>query len=162
MVRLGHFLVILALGIWLGAMAFFSSVVAPVAFEVLEREAAGRLVSAVFPIYYAVGAGAGAVALVVTLGMALAAGRTRRLLAATAALLILAVALTVYAGAVLFPKAQAAAIELRTQPAEAGASLEFSRLHRLAVVLNLTVMLAVLAALVLSVLALPPWRGPWA
>ncbi|MGH7316078.1 MAG: DUF4149 domain-containing protein, partial [Candidatus Rokuibacteriota bacterium] len=41
--------------VWLGVMAFFAGVVAPAAFAALDREAAGRFVSAVFPRYYAVG-----------------------------------------------------------------------------------------------------------
>ena len=160
MVRLGHFLVILALGLWLGAMAFFSFAAAPVAFSVLEREAAGRLVSAVFPIYYAVGGAAGGLALGASLLMALAGRRSRPLLLGIAALLLLAVALTVYAGTVLLPQTQEARAQLRAAPADAGASLEFTRLHQRAVGLNLAVMLAVLAALVLAVVALPAWRGP--
>jgi len=159
MVRLGHFLVILALGVWLGAMTFFSFAAAPIAFSVLEREAAGRLVSAVFPIYYTVGGAAGGLALGVSLLMALGARRSRPLLLGIAVLLLLAVALTVYAGTVLLPETQEARAQVRAAPADAGASLEFSRLHQRAVVLNLMVMLAVLAALGLAVLALPAWRG---
>jgi len=159
MVRLGYFLLILALGVWLGAMTFFSFAAAPIAFSVLEREAAGRLVSAVFPIYYAVGGGLGVVGLVVSLVMALGARRGRPLLLGIAALLLLAVALTVYAGVVLLPETQEARAQVRAAPADAGASLEFTRLHQRAVVLNLVVMLAVLAALGLAVLALPAWRG---
>ena len=49
--------------VWLGIMAFFAGVVAPAAFSTLDREAAGRFVSAVFPRYYAVGAALGALAL---------------------------------------------------------------------------------------------------
>src|SRR5258706_8719140 len=49
--------------VWLGVMAFFAGVVAPAAFSTLDREAAGRFVSAVFPRYYAVGAVLGALAL---------------------------------------------------------------------------------------------------
>ena len=37
-----------AVSLWLGAMAFFAFVVAPAAFATLEREAAGRLVTAIF------------------------------------------------------------------------------------------------------------------
>ncbi|MGH7415631.1 MAG: DUF4149 domain-containing protein, partial [Candidatus Rokuibacteriota bacterium] len=49
--------------VWLGVMAFFAGVVAPAAFAALDREAAGRFVSAVFPRYYAVGAALGGLAL---------------------------------------------------------------------------------------------------
>jgi hypothetical protein len=40
---------------WIGAAAFFSFVAAPAAFRVLPRAEAGRLVSAVFPVYHALG-----------------------------------------------------------------------------------------------------------
>src|SRR5438445_1494273 len=56
-------LTVAALGLWLGAMGFFAFVVAPAAFSTLDREAAGRFVSAVFPKYYAAGFGLGLVAL---------------------------------------------------------------------------------------------------
>ncbi len=49
--------------LWVGIMALFAGVVAPAAFGTLDREAAGRLVSALFPRYYAVGATLGGVAL---------------------------------------------------------------------------------------------------
>lgn len=159
MTRLGHLLVILALGVWIGAMTFFSFVVAPVAFGTLGREEAGRLVTAIFPIYYTVGGVAGGLALLVTLGLARAVGRARLLLLGTAALLVLAVALTVYAGGVLLPQVHQAKAEIQAAPTAAQASLQFSRLHTLAVALNVTVLLAVLTALVLSVLALPAGRG---
>jgi len=48
-------LTLAAVAVWLGAMGFFAFIVAPAAFSALDREAAGRFVSAVFPRYYAVG-----------------------------------------------------------------------------------------------------------
>ena len=51
-------------GVWLGSIVFFSFVVAPRAFAVLEEDAAGELVNAVFPRYYSIGAALGVVAFV--------------------------------------------------------------------------------------------------
>ncbi|MDZ7688527.1 MAG: DUF4149 domain-containing protein [Halobacteriales archaeon] len=53
-----------AVGVWLGAIVFFSFIVAPRAFAVLEGEKAGELVNAVFPRYYSIGATLGVVAFV--------------------------------------------------------------------------------------------------
>ncbi|HKW91927.1 MAG TPA: DUF4149 domain-containing protein, partial [Methylomirabilota bacterium] len=57
--------------LWLGVMAFFAGIVAPAAFTTLDREAAGRFVSAVFPRYYAFGAALGGLALAALLARAL-------------------------------------------------------------------------------------------
>ena len=59
------------LGGWLGALVLFAAVVAPAAFEVLGREAAGRLVGRVLPALEVYGAAAG----VVLAGLALLLGR---------------------------------------------------------------------------------------
>src|SRR4029450_11936703 len=61
---------------WLSVMAFFAGIVAPAAFTTLDREAAGRFVSAVFPRYYLGGTVLGAVALAARLARA-AMGRVR-------------------------------------------------------------------------------------
>ncbi|MBI2544953.1 MAG: DUF4149 domain-containing protein, partial [Candidatus Rokubacteria bacterium] len=65
-------LIISSVSVWLGAMAFFSIFVAPAAFSVLDRESAGRLVTTVFPRYYAFGATLGVVALAAVVGQLLA------------------------------------------------------------------------------------------
>jgi len=51
-------------GVWLGTIVFFSFVVAPRAFAVLEDDSAGELVNAVFPRYYSIGTALGVVAFV--------------------------------------------------------------------------------------------------
>ena len=43
---------LIALGVWLGAMAFFSFGIAPIIFKVLDRESAAKFVRALFPKYY--------------------------------------------------------------------------------------------------------------
>ncbi len=57
-----RFLYLLALAVWVGEIVFFSFVVAPAVFGVLDGPRAGAVVSAIFPRYYALGATAGAVA----------------------------------------------------------------------------------------------------
>jgi hypothetical protein len=131
--------------IWLAIMGFFAMVVAPAAFATLDREAAGRFVSAVFPRYYAVGVTLGALAL---LGLALRAGRGLRGPWDWVPLVLVGVMLatTLYAWLVVLPAAHRAREAMRAgAPAATGVSTEaqaFARLHRLSGLLNGTAMLA--------------------
>ena len=86
----------LAVSLWLGAMAFFAFFVAPAAFATLEREAAGRLVSAMFPRYYQAGVVLGLLALAGCLGRSLLRG-WRGLDWLPLGLVTLMLALTLYA-----------------------------------------------------------------
>ncbi|MFB6176304.1 MAG: DUF4149 domain-containing protein, partial [Halobaculum sp.] len=61
----------LALGLWLGAMVFFSFVAAPRVFAVLDDDDAGRVVTDIFPRYYTVGLALGVVALLAGIGTGL-------------------------------------------------------------------------------------------
>lgn len=141
--------------LWLGVMGFFAGVVAPAAFTTLDREAAGRFVSAVFPRYYAVGTTLGTLALV---GLAarplLGRGRPGDWLPLLLAALMLVA--TLYAWLVVLPAAHAAREALRqAAPVTGAASAEaiaFARLHRLSGLLNGATMLAgVLFLVVLGV-----------
>jgi uncharacterized membrane protein len=131
--------------LWLGMMAFFAGIVAPAAFATLDREAAGRFVSAVFPRYYALGAALGGLALA---GLAarplLDRGRPADWLALLLVLVMLAS--TLYAWLAVLPAAHAAREALRqAAPAAGAASVEamaFARLHRLSGLLNGVTMLA--------------------
>jgi uncharacterized membrane protein len=140
-----------AIVLWLGVMGFFAAVVAPAAFATLDREAAGRFVGAVFPRYYAVGAGLGALALAALLArMALGRGRAGDWIP----LLLVAVMLgsTLYAWLVVLPAAHAAREALRQAAPAPGAlsseGLAFARLHRLSSALNGVSMLAGILGLV--------------
>jgi hypothetical protein len=57
-----------AVGVWLGAIVFFSFFVAPRAFSVLGDDEAGELVNAVFPVYYSFGMVLGVVGVAAGLG----------------------------------------------------------------------------------------------
>ena len=136
---------------WLGVMGFFAAVVAPAAFTTLDREAAGRFVSAVFPRYYAVGAALGGLALLALLVRLLlrddrSGGWVSLLLVA------LMLASTLYAWLVVLPAAHAAREALHRTGAATGAvsteSLAFTRLHRLSSVLNGVSLLAGILGLV--------------
>jgi uncharacterized membrane protein len=142
-------LTLAATAVWLGAMGFFAFVVAPAAFSALERESAGRFVSAVFPRYYAVGLALGLVALF-GLGVRWLGGGWRGLDWPAAALVLLMLALTLYAGAVVLPAAHAARETLRGAGADPAAAAGFARLHRLSSILNVIVMVSGIVVVVIE------------
>ncbi|TMA79861.1 MAG: DUF4149 domain-containing protein, partial [Deltaproteobacteria bacterium] len=92
----------LALAVWLGEIVFFSFVVAPSVFGVVP-EVAGQVVGAIFPRYYALGAGAGVIALVAAVALRGATSATRSWSAIVAMLVVMLVA-TLYAGRVIEPR----------------------------------------------------------
>lgn len=142
------------LGAGLGVQVFLSFLVAPAAFRLLDRPLAVRLMEGVFPGYYRFGAVTIGLALLLTLSLALGEPRSLLRWGATG-LLGITLAGTLYAGQILLPEAHAA--RLRAQAALAGdaAPLEFSRLHRRAVVVNIALFGVGLVALVLHAAARP-------
>src|SRR5262249_11097356 len=142
-------LTLTAIAVWLGAMGFFAFIVAPAAFGALERDAAGRFVSAVFPRYYGIGLALGLVA-AFGLGVRWMGGLWRGLDWTGAALVLLMLPLTLYPGAVGFPAAPAA---LEAAPGGGGdpaAAMGFARLHRLSSILNVIVMLSGILVVVIE------------
>jgi uncharacterized protein DUF4149 len=138
-----------AIALWLGAMGFFAFVVAPAAFSTLDREAAGRFVGAVFPKYYAVGFGLGLAALAGLLVRAVGRGfRPGDWI--PVGLVVLMLALTLYAGAVVLPAAHAAREAMRTAGVDPAAATGFARLHRISGILNVIVMLSGVVALIME------------
>ncbi len=123
------------LGAGLGVQLFFSFLVAPAAFALIERGLAVRLMEGLFPGYYGFGLGTAALALVFA-GYVAVRERTPLQWAAVV-LLAAVVAGTVYAGHVLLPAARAARLRAQAAPAGDPAPLEFSRLHRRAVAVNI-------------------------
>ena len=144
-------LTVVAVALWLGAMGFFAFVVAPAAFGTLEREAAGRFVSAIFPRYYAVGLALGLAALA-GLGARWVGGGWRGWDWLPVGLVLIMLALTLYAGAVVLPAAHAAREALRQAGMDPAAAAGFARLHRLSAVLNVVVMVSGLVVLVIETL----------
>jgi uncharacterized membrane protein len=142
-------LTLAAVAVWLGAMGFFAFIVAPAAFTTLDREAAGRFVSVIFSRYYAVGLALGLVALFGLAGRWMGGGwRGLDWLSAGGVLLMLA--LTVYAGAVVLPAAHAAREAARAAEDDPAAAAGFARLHRLSGILNVIVMASGMLVLVLE------------
>lgn len=160
MIALAHATVAALLGAALGVQLFLSYLVAPTAFARLERPAATHLMEGLFPGYYRFGLVTAGLALALALGLALRARSWGRW--GVTALLGVMVAGTVYAGGVLLPRAHAA--RLRAQVARAGdpAPLEFSRLHRQAVAVNVALFAVGLGALGLHAALAAPSPEPGA
>ena len=124
------------LGAGLGVQIFLSFLVAPAAFRLVDRGLAVRLMEGLFPGYYGFGLVTSGLALV--LGVALAVRERGAPLRWGAVLLLSVVVLgTVYAGRFLLPEARAARIRAQSAPAGDLGPLEFSRLHRRAVFVNI-------------------------
>jgi len=160
MAALLRFAHLLALGVWIGSVVFFSFVVAPSLFGALPRDAAGRAVSTIFPRYYAFGAVCGALALLSGLLLGVLQVARGRALAAELILLALMIGIVAYAGRVVLPEASRARQALALAPEGAAehdrTQARFDCLHRRSVLLNGTVLLLGLAALALAVVARPP------
>ena len=140
---------VVAIALWLGAMGFFAFVVAPAAFTTLEREAAGKFVGAVFPRYYTMGLALGLVALA-GLGARWFGAGWRGLDWLPVGLILLMLALTLYAGAVVLPAAHAAREAMRQAGMDPAAAAGFARLHRLSGILNAVVMVSGVLLLVIE------------
>ena len=130
-------------------MGFFAFVVAPAAFGTLERESAGRFVGAVFPRYYAVGLALGLAGLA-GLGARRFGGGWRGGDWLPVGLVLIMLALTLYAGAVVLPAAHAAREAMRQAGIDPAAAAGFARLHRLSAVLNAVVMASGVLVLVIE------------
>ena len=151
------FFYLLAIVCWLGGMIFFSFFTAPTLFNILPTPEAGKVVSTIFPRYYILGYVAGAIAF--GLAIYLATGtRGRGWWLGACVLLAAALGLTVYAGAVVRPR-----IEAARPPAVAASNpsnpdparqAEFNALHRLSVQLNCAVMVLDALALLATAAAL--------
>ena len=138
-------LTISAVSVWVGAMAFFSLFVAPTAFSVLDRESAGRLVTAVFPRYYLFGLVLGSLGLAGVAGRLLGGGE-RQAPWGSLALLLVMLGLTLYALVVLLPASEAVRAAMRAAGVTPAPQAQaFARLHRLSVILNGVTLLAGLA-----------------
>lgn len=116
-------IVVSALGMWLGAMVFFSFIVTPRVFDVLEAEEAGGVVRAVFPPYYVFGVGLGVIAFVAGLTHGIRGGFGFRL-GVFFFFVGIGVALAGYTRWLAIPRM------------EAGDEAAFDRYHRQSVLLN--------------------------
>jgi hypothetical protein len=142
-----HGLATAFLGAGLGVQVFLSFLVAPATFRVVDRSVAARVMEGVFPGYYGFGLTTLAMALVLILVLAVREPAPLRW--GAAALILLTLLGTVYAGHILLPQAHAARLRAQSAPAGDLAPMEFSRLHRRAVAVNITIFLTGAIALAL-------------
>jgi hypothetical protein len=141
------FLFLVAMACWLGGIVFFSFFTAPAIFGSLPVEEAAKAISTIFPRYYMLGYIAGTVALV--LAIYFTSTRDARLWWGGATLAIaLGLGLTFYAGTVILPHADAIRVASHGPNADPVKKAEFDKLHRASVILNGTVLLLNLAALI--------------
>ncbi len=129
-----HEVGLLIAGAIAGAMACFSAAVAPLAFRTLAPEHAGRLVRAVFPLYY--------------LGLAIAAAAAAMLIgfqSATGGRILAVVAVLFMAKRVLLlPRMER--LRAAREGGDTEATRAFRRLHGLSMVLELMAFAAVVVA----------------
>ncbi|MFQ5936634.1 MAG: DUF4149 domain-containing protein [Acidiferrobacterales bacterium] len=140
MLTLVVFVTLLALVIWVGGLVFFSLIVAPLVFSILEQTDAGRFVRAIFPRYYGWGLGAGVVALVGLAALGALAGAWAPPLLGLIVLVFAMLCLTAYS-LVLVPKVNAA------RDAGEAEQEAFQQLHKRSVRINIAVLCLGLLAL---------------
>ena len=131
----------LALSLWVGGMAAFSFVLTPVIFRTQPREAAARVVGALFPVYFRYGLAVVAVAFAARLAGGWGLSGPQQ----TFGTVLLAAALGVFAwqAYVLVPRMERVRAKIPSfDPADAHdpARREFGRLHALSMTLNFLLM----------------------
>jgi len=136
-----------ALGCWLGGIVFFSFFTAPAVFTVLPRPEAGQLISTIFPRYYMLGYVVGTISLLLVIYLTVARG-PRIWWGATALALAIGLGITFYAGTIILPRADALRTVTEEPNPDPARKAEFDNLHRLSVILNGTVLLLNVAAIV--------------
>jgi hypothetical protein len=136
----------LAVTFWVGGVAIFTFVLTPIIFRVNDRDTAGRIVGTLFPGYFRWGLACGAVALVTLLIL-----RGENAVAPLAILLVM-LFLTAFQGFFIEPRAAALKKEIPsfvTTPKDNPLRREFSRLHGVSAVCNLTVFTGGVALVIL-------------
>jgi hypothetical protein len=124
-------------------MSVFSFVVTPVIFRTQTRESAGRIVGAIFPVYFRFCLGAAVVALAARAIAGEAFAGARQL--AGTAIIVFSLAILSYHTYGLAPRmaeVRETIVSRETVPEEDPARRDFSRLHGLSMTLNLAVIVA--------------------
>jgi hypothetical protein len=140
----------LAVSLWVGGAALFTFVLTPIIFRVNDRDTAGKIVGTLFPGYFKWGLACGAVALLSHL-MVRGKNFTPILI-----ILLLMLSLTAFQAFSIEPRAAAIKKEIPsfvTTPKDHPLRREFSRLHGISAVCNLTVIAGGVVLLVLLNLA---------
>ena len=144
LINLIHFIYILSLVCWVGSIIFFSFFIAPVIFNLLEREKAGEVVGVIFPRYYFLGY----VCAVLALSSLMIS--TQQIFSPKQILLLIMIIGWFYAGLVVSPKSKKlkALRELASSVEEKELfEAKFKKVHSLAVKLNGIVLFAGLGLL---------------
>jgi Domain of unknown function (DUF4149) len=149
------FFYLLCLVLWLGGIAFFGALVAPVLFTRLTTAQAGSVVAVLFPRYYILGYACGAIGIALALYLASVRGPRGWWVAAAAALMV-ALALTVYDGTMVAPQVHAIRAVAEEPHPDPVRKAEFDRLHHLSARLFVLTGVLDLLALVSTAAALSP------
>jgi uncharacterized membrane protein len=132
----------LALSLWVGGMALFTFVVTPVVFRTQGREAAGKIVGAIFPLYFRYGLVLTAVALLTRMVAGEAFHGVRQWVGTL--LILTALLLTGFQAYGLTPqmeRVKRSVTSFEAAPPDDPARKEFSRLHGISMVVNLVILL---------------------
>lgn len=147
-----QFIHLFSVSLWIGALVFFSFLVAPAIFKTLPRETAGDLLGHIFPKYY----GLGCLCAVLSLGsLALLSAQSNAWYEARMMVLAFMTLIIFYSAFVMGPKVRELKTKLRAiknQPDHAEQSKTFKRLHGFSMVLNLLVLIAGIVLLFLTAL----------
>ncbi len=148
---------LLAIGLLVGSIAFFSFVVAPLAVRTLGVESATKLLERIFPRYYTIHVACGVVA-TAAIGARLLLAEGPRPGTAIAELAVAAAvtAIALYDLVVLLPSVHEAGERMKTVPGRDPKDpivQAFSRLHRRSILLNAALLFLGLAALSLHAAA---------
>ena len=133
----------LALALWVGGMSAFTFLVTPVIFRTQTRDSAGKIVGALFPVYFRFCLGITIVVLVARAASGRAFTGARQL--AGTALVVFCLAIVSYHTFGLAPRmatVRETVVSVEAAPKEDPARREFSRLHGLSMTLNLVVIVA--------------------
>ncbi len=151
-----RYLEFLSLGTWVGSIIFLSFVVAPGAFATLgSRDQAGAVVGMALGRLHLLGLIAGVLFLVARAARSLSTGRGLALLASPAALAVVVMLLLTlvsqYSVAPRMAHLRVQMVSVDRTPEDSPLRVEFNRLHRVSVRLEVAVLLAGLAALLFTV-----------
>jgi len=136
---LTNFAFLFALTVWGGMVIFFTFFTTPVVFAELDRDAAARLLGALFPRFFQIQLVCIVVALAIMVGRLVLGAPPRRLALAAIALLSVALVIALYNTFALLPEmaaAQARVVSFVTTPKDDPARVAYGALHGRAMILN--------------------------
>jgi len=132
----------LSLSLWVGGIALFTFVVTPVIFRTQGRDAAGKVVGSIFPVYFRYGLALAGLALLARIAAAEAFHGARQWVGTL--LIATAILLTGYQAFGLVPRMEQvkrSVDSFETAPPDDSARKDFSRLHGISMGVNLLVLL---------------------